>query len=302
MPVDEICRKAGFAQEAAATAAPVLTTFLTLFGVVAVDDRQAVKAKSRTASLLARSLAEHLDESRSLLDNWSRTAMTDAPYAEQEILAGPLFLYLLERRRLARDGNALPLEQAKVAQVLVSRRQGGDAPAFLLLYDATARRFQLPGGHIRADDPSPHEAAVRELEEEIPDFRFDPQRDRLEMLGTVTVTEVSRSNGVVTGYEMTFFHLRTTRTRLDGGPQAQWAPAQILLTADAHVAGRRLNTAGLRLLNPTVPGSLAGLPPSFVAARRGWITTTAKTKPLEFWGLVIGIVGVLISVVFFLLS
>ncbi|MFI2711273.1 NUDIX domain-containing protein [Micromonospora sp. NPDC018662] len=302
VPVGELCRAAGFAPETATDAALLLTTFLRLFGVVSVDDRQAVKAASPTASLLVRSLAQHLDDDHALLDNWSRVAMTDAPYAEQDVLAGPLFLYLLERRRLARDDHAVPLGRASVAQVVISRRRRGDTPAFLLLYDAKARRFQLPGGHLRADDPSSREAAVRELEEELPDFRFDPRRDRLEELGTVTVTEVSRTNGVITAYEMTFFHLRSARTSLEGGPQAQWAAARLLLTADAQVAGRRLNTAGLRMLDPLLPGGLVGLQPSFVPAKGRWVTETAMTRPLEFWGLVTGVVGLVTSVVFFLLS
>lgn len=304
--IDELCRRAGFDPDSAATAGPVLVTFLNLLGVLdgtrPGTAERPVKAKSVTASLLVSSLAEHISTDRALLDNWSRAATTDPPYAEQDVLAGPLFLYLVERRRLRADVNAAPLGSARVAQVLVSQRGRGDATKFLLLYDAKAARFQLPGGHRRADDPTMRDVAVRELEEELENYRFDPAQDQLVELGTVRATQVSRTNGVVTEYEMTYFHLRSTRTTIQAGPQAHWVDAKTLLSEDAAVAGRRLNMTGLRMLNPSVPGGVAGLEPSFQPRKSGWVRTTAMTKPLEFWGLVIGLTGLISSVIFFLLS
>lgn len=304
--IDELCRRAGFDPEAADTVGPVLLTFLDLLGVLDGPSphtaERAVKAKSATASLLATSLAEHISADRALLDNWSRAARTDPPYADQDLLAGPLFLYLIEQRRLREDVNAAPLGSAQVAQVLVGRRDRGDSTKFLLLYDPKASDFQLPGGHRRPDDATMRDVAVRELEEELHDFRFDPAQDRLVELGTVRVTQVSRTRSVVTRYDMTYFHLRSTRTSIHANPQAQWVDAATLVSEDTAVAGRRMNTVGLRMLNPSLPGGVAGLEPSLQPGGSGWIRTTAATRPLEFWGLVTGIVGLISSVVFFLLS
>ncbi|MEV4630660.1 NUDIX hydrolase [Micromonospora sp. NPDC049523] len=306
-PVDDLCLRAGFQPDAAALAGLLLTRLLESFGVLRkIEDDESsplVKADSPAALMFLRSFAEHLADGRVLLENWSRLGTADPPYSEHEVLSGPQFLYLLERRRLGADPHASALRRTDVAQVLISTRSRSGGTTCLVLWDAAARQYQLPGGHRRRGDGNLHEVAVRELQEELPNFTFDPLRDQLVELGAVRTTQVSRTYGVATAYTITFFHLRSTRTSLGGGPQARWISESTLLTPRATVAGQTLNLVGLHRLHQGLPRGVPGLGASFDAKQpcRWWIAT-AQANPLEFWGLVVAVLGLISSVAFFALA
>lgn len=301
VPVEELCERAGFDRADAAVVGPVLLRLLGGFGVLRTSGGGLVKAASPIGSLFLSSYAEYLAAGAALLDNWSRPGATDPPYGEAEALNGPQFLYLSERRRLRADPTAPALRGAEVAQVVIARRGRGDGTRYLMLYDGAARQYQLPGGHRRPGDADMRDVAARELQEELPGFALDPARDQLVELGVVETTQVSRTYGVATAYSMTFFQLRSTRTELDAGPQARWLDAATLLAADP-AGDPLLNVAGLRQLDRKLPGGIRGLAPGLLPRRPSWLVMTARTRPLEFWGFVVGVAGLVTSVVFFLLS
>ena len=287
-------------------ASPLLLTLLGSFGVLQTAPSPGgdhlVKAEAPTATLFLRSFAEYLAKNQNLLGNWSRPGTVDPPYTESEVLAGPQFLYLIESRRLRADPNAPAIRRTEVAQVVISRKARGQAMKYLVIHDAIARQYQLPGGHRRPGDTDTHDVAIRELEEELPGFTFDPGRDRLVELRTVEINQVSRTYGVLTAYKITFFHLRSTRSALQVGPQARWIAESALLAEDADIGGQTLNLNGLHRLDTMLPGGIRGLEPSFQLKDRGWVVTTATTRPLEFWGLVVAVLGLVASLVFFLLT
>ncbi|MEV4121646.1 NUDIX hydrolase [Micromonospora sp. NPDC049645] len=302
----ELCRGVGFDATAAEVAGPLLMRLLNGFGVLrtatGVDGGPSVKAESQTALLFLHSLAEYLGAGRMMLDNWGRMGTVEPPYTEHEVLSGPQFLHLVERRRLRDDPEARPLRRTEVAQVVIGRRCRGRGSEYLVLHDPTARQYQLPGGHRRRGDLDPHDVAVRELQEELPGFAFDPARDRLVELGLERIVQVSRTYGVATEYRITFFHLRSTRRALAVGPSARWVRQAELLDPGGDIGSQALNMAGLRRLHHRLPGGVPGLGTSLDIRPRGWLPPAVQVDSLEFWGLVVAVLGLVSSFVFFVLA
>ncbi|SNY25363.1 NUDIX domain-containing protein [Paractinoplanes atraurantiacus] len=298
VPVD------GLAESAVAGA---VVGLLSAFGalVITTDSTTGslrVKAATTAASLFLKSLAQYVEQNFAVLDNWSRIGTAEPPYNEQAILSGPQFLYFMERRRMSGTSGATALRSVRVSQVVVKRTGRLRGPEYLVLHDTAARQFQLPGGHARDGDQDASDVAVRELQEELPGYVFDPTTDRLVGLGLVDITAVSRSYGVSTRYQISFFHLQSGRRSLLAGPGGRWLAESDLLDANARVEGMTLNLAGLRKLNQTVAGGIAGLPSSLPNATRGALPELAQRKPLEFWGFVVGVVGIVLTVVIYFIQ
>ncbi|HEY0639822.1 MAG TPA: NUDIX hydrolase [Pseudonocardiaceae bacterium] len=262
----------------------------------------AVKADTPVSALFLRSLAEYVEHDAAILHNWARNGTTEPPYDEQAVLLGPQFLYFMERRRVSCVPGATVLRRVQVSQVVVKRVGRLRGPEYLVLQDPATHQYQLPGGRARRGDQQASDVARRELQEELPGFVFAPAVHGLVDLGTVGVTAVSRTYGVNTSYDMSFFQLRSQADALPTGPGARWVPEDVLLGENAQVEGMTLNMAGLRELHRTLPGGIGALPTSLANARRGALTEVARRKPLEFWGLAIGVLGVVLTVVIFVIQ
>ena len=261
-----------------------------------------VKAGTPASAFFLKSLAEYVEHDAAILHNWARNGTVEPPYDEEAILFGPQFLYFMERRRVTCVPGATALRTTKVSQVVVKRVGRLRGPEYLVLHDQATRQFQLPGGKARGGDRDASDVAKRELQEELPGFSFDPAIHRLVDLGTVDITVVSRTYGVSTLYEMSFFQLHSQRASLRIGPGARWVSESDLLDEHARVEGMTLNMAGVRRLNQTLAGGIAGLATSLPNARRGALADLAHRKPLEFWSFVLGIVGVVLTVVIFIIQ
>ncbi|MEV7279158.1 NUDIX hydrolase [Streptomyces sp. NPDC093111] len=298
VPLAELCRRAGLDGPTAEAAASTAQALLGAFGVLRTAEGGVV-AVSPQARFFLRSLASYVREGRSLLDNWERPGTAEPPYTGRQVLSGPQFLYLAEERRLSLAPDAAPLRRTEVAQVVVKTRlrgRGGRAH-YLLLYDARARQYQLPGGHVRSSDADVRAAAVRELEEELPGYTHTPGRDRLKELGTVPVTQLSRTVGAVTEYRITFFQLETEATAVPVGPGGRWVPEDTLLDPAAQLDGATLNVVALARLDDSLPGSLAGLPWSLPTIQHRSFRDVLRDRPWEVAGLVIGVLGLGLSLI-----
>lgn len=288
-------------------AAGAVVSLLSAFGVLAITTDPTtgalrVKAATKAAALFLKSLAEYVEQNSAILHNWSRIGTVEPPYDEQVVLSGPQFLYFMERRRMGGPHDAAALRSVHVSQVVVKRTGHLSGPEYLVLHDPAARQFQLPGGHARDGDQDASDVAIRELQEELPGFVFDPAIDRLVDLGVIDITAVSRSYGVSTRYQINFFHLQSERRSLLAGPGGRWLTESDLLDADTRVEGMTLNLAGLRKLNQIAAGGIAGLPSSLPNAARSVLPEVAHRKPLEFWGFVVGIVGIVLTVVIYFIQ
>ncbi|WP_051753565.1 NUDIX domain-containing protein [Streptosporangium amethystogenes] len=307
--VAEVLRRIPAADESALPIAELgadeaLIALLGVFGVLTVTERDGVrlvKATHPAATWFLRSLAEYADSGKALAD-WTRNRAGELTESGADILAGPQLLYLMERQRARFGFGARPLREVRVAQVLIKARLRGEGECYLVLYDGAARQYQLPGGKARPTDSTPREVAIRELEEELPGFAFDTRTDQLVEFCVAHVVQPSRTMGVLTAYEMTFFQLRSSRDRLAAWPDASWVQAATLLAEDAKVGGTGLDMGGLRKAVATLPGGLDALPLSLNTTQRRTLRHIARARPWEFYGMAVGVLGLVCSIVFFLLD
>ncbi|SFJ80996.1 NUDIX domain-containing protein [Streptomyces pini] len=304
VPVSELCRRTGLAEAAAETAAPMVFALLSAFG--ALDWRQdpatgeaLVAAVSPQAGYLLRSLSAYVRTEQAFLDNWERPGTADPPLTDRQALSGPQFLHLLEKRRLRTNPDAPPLRRVDVAQVVVKNRvrgRGGRAQ-YLMLYDGRARQYQLPGGYVRASDRDARTAAVRELEEELPGYSYVSGRDTLTELGVFPVVQISRTHGAVTAYRVALYQLRSGTERLPLAPGALWVPEETLLDPAGTVGGATLNITALLRLDRALPGGIGGLPQSMSGVQHRPLREVVRDRPWEVVGLLVGVVGLLVSLV-----
>ncbi|MBC8988743.1 NUDIX hydrolase [Micromonospora chalcea] len=297
-----LCIAAGFDPTGATATAEAVVGLLRLSGAIETTEKTAtgdlhIKANSPVAALFLRSLAAYLRSGTPVIDHWTRAGTVEPPYLPNQVLVGSQLLYLLEARRLALDSEAPPLREGRIVQILINTRLRLAGRRYLMIYDRAARQYQLPGGHQRPDDSSPLATAVRELEEEIPEFAFNPRRDRLTELGEVEVIQQSRTYGAVTRYRMTFFQLTSTRQSLKVGPEGHWVGRHALLDGQALVKGRTVNAAGVRRLIASLPGGLDHLAVGLSLGRRRSFTLLLREKAWEVIGVVLGIAGLVVTLV-----
>ncbi|MFG3348768.1 NUDIX domain-containing protein [Streptomyces sp. NPDC048018] len=297
VPLSELGRRAGLSGPVADAAAPMVGALLGAFGVLRPGQDPVVV--SPQARCFLRSIASYVRSGRSVLDNWERPGTAEPPYTGRQVLSGPQFLYLAEERRLALDPDAEPLRRTEVVQVVVKTRlrgRGGRAH-YLVLYDDRARQYQLPGGHVRSSDADARAAAFRELEEELPGYHHVPGRDSLRELGTVPIVQLSRTFGAITEYRITFFQLECPVADLPVGPGGRWVPEADVLDPTTTLDGASLNVAALEELDRSLPGRLSGLPLSLPGVRRRSLREVVRDRPWEVVGLVIGVLGLVVSLV-----
>lgn len=251
-----------------------------------------------SARYFLRSLAVRIRSGPPMLGNWERSGAIDLPFTLHQMPTGPQLLYLSERQRLDMDADAPTLRSASIVQVLVKvgNREGGN-PRYLLLYDQSARQYQLPGGHVRATDPDDLSAALRELEEELPAFHFAPAVDKLIDLGKVCVSQPSKTFGALTEYRIRFFLLSCSDGSVNAGPGGRWVTETALLSKETVIEGTTLNVEGLRLLDSQLPGGIAGLPRSTALPLATRIGMLARDRRWELLGLAIGLVGLAVSLI-----
>jgi len=258
-----LCNDAGLLDEYSSMVEAVLT-LLTAFGAVAVSvhkdsNEPVVKAISPTAARFLSCVAEYLDKDLPLLSHWESPTVLAPPYPDGHALYGAQFLYLLEKQRAELAQEPPELHRVQLAVVIVKARVEWSRIRYLVRYDPATRRHLLPYGLRSGADATIAGTAIRELEAELPAFRFDADRDELRPLDQILVREVPREYGVVTAYEMSFFQLHSDRSRLPIGPSARWATGKALF---AKVAERPHLTLlkGLQLLSTKLPEGFDGLP------------------------------------------
>ncbi|HEU5126661.1 MAG TPA: NUDIX hydrolase [Glycomyces sp.] len=294
----EIGRRAGLDDAEAAAAVPMLMALLDVFGAMTsgdAADHSGVPVSVHARNFL-RSLGEYARADRSVLHNWERSGADDTPNGPGRMLRGLQFLYLIEQQRATLDSNAGALRQAKIVQVVVKARPawGTGKTRYLTLYDPKARQYQLPGGHVRESDPDNASAAIREIEEEIAGFVFDPETDSLKSIGTIRTDDLSRTYSVLTEYEIEFFLLSTVDGKLPEVRNGCWVSERDLLKQRER-DGEPMNVKGLQILDQQLAGGIASLPGSMGMSGPAALRTLVRDRRWELLGLLIGIAGLTLS-------
>ena len=301
--LDELCRLAGVPDESAALYGEALLSLLSVFGVCRTgtdaSGARTVVASSKYASYFIKSLRAHLLEDMTILHDWGRHASPEGPLDASDMLKGPQFLYAIERRRglSGQRVDPIPLRETSVSQVVIKAKVRGRGTCYLMQYNDSAEMYQLVGGHVRHDDATREEAARRELAEELPRNVFEfTHRDRLIGLAEADVVRMSRTVGVNTRYRFALFHVRFGFSRLRLRPEIdRW------ITENEIKQGRTRRGASVanewyNIVNDSVPGGVRKLDHSFATSQVVAIGEVIRNRPWEFVGIVLAVVGIVLTV------
>jgi len=265
-----------------------------------------VKARSQTALYFLRSLAIYVRKHLALVSNWEREGVgTDLSLAHA-LSSGARFVYLMEHKRTVTYGDTSPIRKEIVAQAVIKARiRGKSEPVYLVQYDTHARRFQLIGGRKRLTDPDIDAVMQRELEEELAQNHLNPKDYELRKLASdLQLIEISPTYGAYSEYNFTIYQAFIKRRQLVLGPNDRWVTLAELLAGTTkdrqRISGNGTNY--IAELDKRLPGGLKGLPLSLDEIQTRSLSEIIKENRWEIVGLIIGILGIILSVLFFFLE
>ncbi len=283
---------------------PLLETFdaISIFELVEAQGFR-FKSSSELSSYFIRSLALHLREDRKILSNWERSGVAEGPFSISDILSGPQFLYAMESRRIVNNDDAPVVRKSVIVKAVIKARvRGFKEPVCLVQFDEKTRKYQLIGGHIRKTDDNTENTMKRELEEELHKGNFiEGSNYKLRFLNKVSKNEISLTCGAYTEYVITYFQPFFENKQIILGPNDRWITLSELLAGKTK-NGIGINESAIPTINANLPGGLSGLNLSIDEIQQRSLLQIAKDHPWEVLGIVIGVIGILLSIVFFLLS
>jgi hypothetical protein len=164
-------------------------------------------------------------------------------------------------------------------------------------YNDTAEMYQLIGGHVRHDDGTNEEAARREVAEELPRNVFEfTHRDRLTSLAEADRVLMSRTVGVNTRYRFALFHVRFGFSRLRLRPEVDRWVTENEVRQGRTRRGATIANEWYNIVNDSIPGGVRQLDHSFATSQVVAFGEVIRNRPWEFAGLVLAVVGILLSV------
>jgi 8-oxo-dGTP pyrophosphatase MutT (NUDIX family) len=143
-----------------------LTDLLGYIGAVIPDESgRGVRVPSIQAGFFLRMLLTLLDSGQPLIADWMHEGVAGVP--AHPFNTGVDLLAALERRRLDIYNDAAPVREIQAAVGLIETRLPTGERAYLLHWDAAARRWQLVGGRFEGRDETLRVTMLRELAEEL---------------------------------------------------------------------------------------------------------------------------------------
>lgn len=213
---------------------------------------------SPLAGPLMRELRAHSIAGATLVRDWDRTGVRGDASAALDSAVN--LLAALEHQRLSRDPNALPLRETTAALGVISRGEDG-ARDLLMVWDAPANAWQLPGGRTLYNDGSLRATLLRELAEELECAALAEGRDlELAALGEpLACTRLSPSYGLLTRTSFQLFAVRWL-TDLPALPHnVQWLSERELLAGCSNAGLPIAAEPFLQLLGAPARGHAAAL-------------------------------------------
>lgn len=308
IPLVDLCRIAGASDAWCKGCCTPLITLLQAFDAITIvnsNDSNApnVKASSSSASYFLKSLAAYLREGRKIVSNWERPGISEGPYSAHEILSGPQFLYFLEHRRTTGRKDAIAIRKTDVVKAIIKARVRGTRDiVYLVQFDPYSRQYQLIGGHKRNTDEDVETALRRELEEELykDAIRFPPNYE-MHHLAKLSAKELSLTYGVYTAYELHYAQIVFGLPQLTLGPNDRWVTLKELISGRTQ-NGVGINESAIGELDKRLPGGLNGLGLSLDQIQHRTIRQIIADHPWEAPGIILTIIGIIVSVLFFFLA
>jgi hypothetical protein len=307
--VAEICAQAGCPDPECIEKCHSILAILALFDAVAstqssIPGEHVYRATAFTSSLFLRSLAAYSRAGRPIVSNWERLGIKQGLCDVHEFLSGPQFLYMIENQRTAADSNSPPIRTTIVVKALIrAGTQKGFAPSYLMQFDPNARQFQLIGGHKRSDDKDVQTAMIREVEEELNRNSLHHPKDfDLQEVTTLTQREISSTYGALTEYQLHYFSIVFRHPRqLALGPNDRWVSEAEVLAGQTN-DGVKINESAFDQVVKNLPQGGAQLPVSLQQVQQRTLLTVAREHPGQTVSIVLGILGIIVSFIFWMLG
>jgi len=296
--VAEIGLRAGFEPNRAESVGNLLLAILAPFDLFErVSDSEgavSIRLRSESAKYFIESWSKYVLRHDVLVSDWERDGLSEGPWTAEEVLRGAQLTFIAESHRMRLDANAEPVRTSRVSQlVLKGRLVGLRGDRYLMRYDDKARAFQLIGGHSRTGE-EPLETMLREIAEELPGIRRSPKQMDLRQLGRVKVSEVSRTMGAITSYDMRFFVAAKFSGPVAISPADRWVSLDEMrqgFTSDKV----RVNARGLLALNDILAGGVAGIPRTLESSAFPSLRQFLVYRRWELISVAIGLAGIVVS-------
>jgi hypothetical protein len=305
--LSEIFKKAGLEGNLYSYYEDILLSFLKIFDVVSIDKGEDGKVKICAKSIIAKYFLENIAwfirEEYPLFDNWECLGIKPGNYQIEQVLSGPQFLYIAEKRRVSSDREAMPFRKTHVVKAIIKARSKlNNRPVFLVQWDEKVHKYQLIGGHMHSSENDPLIAMNREIEEELCENTFKyPNGYELRTLYVVEMKEVSLTYGVYTQYSLHYFQPIFNISELKLSPRDRWVTKKELLQGKTS-DGQEINENAILELEKTLAGGLDELQSSLLNIKKITLLTIIKEHPLETIGIMVGILGIILTIFFFFLS
>jgi len=286
-----------------------LLTLLQMFdAVTTISDNGGkevrVKARSEAGTYFFRSLAAYVRKHMILVSNWERQRVGEDLPATQTLVSGTQFVYLMEHKRAVEYKDLSPIREEFVSHVVIKARiRGKREPVYLVQYDEQARQFQLIGGKKRSEDTNALNVMIREIDEELPlnHLQFDRDYKLQKLVSNLQHIQLSPTYGAYTKYHFNVYQATVKRRQLLLRPIDRWVTLKELLHSENNGRARRPSEY-LSKLDRQLAGGLESLPLSIDEVQKRPLREIIRNRKWEVAGIAIGIVGIILAVLFFLLQ
>jgi hypothetical protein len=308
LPIVKICTSASENNPACVNCAQTIITFLHVFDAIIIvnesNNKIRVKAKSQTATYFLRSLAQYIRNNYKLATNWEREGVGDYSSLDQILTSGAYLVYLMESNRVDEYNDLTPIRKECVSEVIIKARiRGKSKPMYLMQYDPGAQQFQLIGGRMRSADGDVFTVMKRKIREELAqnNLVYDRDYDLIELVTNLTLKSLSRTYGAYSEYDFTIYQALIKRKQLILGHNDKWVTYDEILEGKTK-QGIKISSKIVIEVDNKLPGGLEGLKLSLDEIQKRPISEILKEKKWELVGIIIGIIGVILTILFFLIK
>ncbi|MBP9759509.1 ATP-binding protein [Candidatus Dojkabacteria bacterium] len=202
--------------------------FIKFFGAIEVKEFKdtnikVITVKSRIARLFLFTLENYIKKGHSLISDWEISGYNEEVNIRNFYRAVE-FMYYMENKRVNENNDREPARKViVVGGVVKAKVMGYEEPLYLMRYDYEAKQFQALGGTNRKFEKNEvfiKKKLVQELilNNLISDVNFEIE----EMFRNSPSLTLSKTYGIFTEYEISYYHFITNLEQLKLGQFDRW--------------------------------------------------------------------------------